>query len=206
MNEEKIERFRRDLLEWFEENGRDYPWREPDASVYEVFVAEFFLTQTPADNVASVYRSFVDKFPDPEALREVDGRRLEEEIEPIGFQRMRSRALKEIASERDEIPRVTEELQELPRVGRYVANATLSIALNQRLPLVDRNVDRVYNRLLGDEWPETESKKYETAEEMLPEDSVRDYNLALLDFGAEVCGPEPSCPECFAREYCSYYG
>jgi len=54
------QRFRELLLDWGVGNTREYPWRETSRSLYEVFVAEFFLTQTPADNVASVYPQFTE--------------------------------------------------------------------------------------------------------------------------------------------------
>jgi len=53
-----------------EENRREYPWRESNRTLYEVFAAEFFLTQTPADNVAAVYPSFHKHF--STELREPD--------------------------------------------------------------------------------------------------------------------------------------
>jgi len=56
-------RFPTNLLEWGQENRREYPWRESNRTLYEVFVAEFFLTQTPVDNVAAVYPSFLERFP-----------------------------------------------------------------------------------------------------------------------------------------------
>jgi A/G-specific adenine glycosylase len=58
MLSEAERRFRRNLLEWEQENRREYTWRESNRTLYEVFVAEFFLTQTPADNVATVYPTF----------------------------------------------------------------------------------------------------------------------------------------------------
>jgi A/G-specific adenine glycosylase len=52
--------FRPALLKWGQGHQRNFPWRERDRSFYEVFVAEFLLTQTPAENVATVYPRFVD--------------------------------------------------------------------------------------------------------------------------------------------------
>lgn len=56
-------RFRSALLNWGQEHQRGLPWRERNRSFHEVFVAEFLLTQTPAENVATVYPRFVDQFP-----------------------------------------------------------------------------------------------------------------------------------------------
>ena len=63
MLSEAERRFRTNLLKWGQENRREYPWRESNRTLYEVFVAEFFLAQTSADNVAAVYPGFLERFP-----------------------------------------------------------------------------------------------------------------------------------------------
>jgi A/G-specific adenine glycosylase len=199
------EEFRSSLLEWSTQNLREFPWREPRCSLYEVFVAEFFLTQTPAENVSSVYPSFLERFPSLGAIREANKDELVDVIEPLGFYNMRSEALQSIAAEHDMIPETVDELTELQRVGSYVANATLCFARGEPLPVLDRNVKRVYSRVFGDEWPESSKEQLKFAERLVPEDEPRTYNLALLDFGASICRPEPRCEECFATNYCSYY-
>jgi A/G-specific adenine glycosylase len=202
------DRFREDLLGWAEDNLRDFPWRDPEASLYEVFVAEFFLTQTPAMNVAVVYHDFLERYPSLESIRETDRDDLEEFIEPLGFYRMRADALSEIASRMNALPDQERELRGLPRVGPYVANATLCFALERPRPIVDRNVVRAYGRIFGSEFPDKESARREFAVAMLPSDgkTARTYNLALLDFGALLCkSGDPRCEICFASDYCDYY-
>lgn len=205
MGDSKEERFRSALLDWGRENHRDFPWREHDRSLYEVFVAEFFLTQTPAGNVADVYPRFLDRFPDLRSIKRSDEEEIVSVIEPLGFYNMRSEALKSIATERERLPDTVEELTELPRVGDYVANATLCFAHGEALPILDRNVDRVYSRVFGTDWPDSTSKQIEFAERILPEDDPRTFNLALLDFAAAICQPDPLCEECFASGYCEYF-
>ncbi|WP_435124121.1 hypothetical protein [Halobaculum sp. D14] len=204
---ETAEEFRRSLLRWASENAREYPWRERERSRYEVFVAEFFLTQTPADNVAGVYPKFLDRYPSLNAIREAEVEKIESVIEPLGFQRMRAQALNSIAESVDELPDTSDQLQELERVGPYVANATLCFADCAKLPILDRNVERVYTRVFGDEYPDSRSERERFCTEMLPEDpdDVRMYNLGLLDVGALVCTKrDPGCDDCFAFEYCDY--
>lgn len=201
------ERFREALLGWGEENRREYPWREPDRSFYEVFIAEFFLTQTPADNVARVYPSFLKRFPSLLAVREADPTKLKATIEPLGFQRMRTEALTEIAADHDTLPRRRDDLVDLHRVGDYVADATLCFACERPLPIVDRNVVRTYERVFGPMFPDSPSERRAFAERMVPDDGreARLYNLSLLDFGALVCQKlDPRCELCFASEYCRY--
>ena len=190
MLSEAERRFQTNLLEWGKENRREYPWRESNRTLYEVFVAEFLLTQTPADNVAAVYPSFLERFPTLDTISEANEDELVEVIEPLGFQNMRSAALKQIASTHDDLPTEPESLMELQRVGRYVANATLCFAHDDRLPILDRNVERVYNRVFRGTWPETEADRLRFTERLVPEEA-RAYNLGLLDFGAIVCGPDP---------------
>ncbi|NIC00242.1 hypothetical protein [Halobacterium sp. R2-5] len=196
--------FRADLIEWGTENRREYPWREPDRTLYEVFVAEFFLTQTPADNVEAVYPRFLEQFPTLDEIEEASEEELVEAIEPLGFQNMRAGALKQIASTHDHLPTDPDSLMDLPRVGHYVANATLCFARGDQLPVLDRNVERVYSRVFRDTWPETESDQLAFTQRFVP-GQARAYNLALLDFGALVCQNEPLCEQCFANDYCVYF-
>lgn len=97
MLSEAERRFRTNLVEWGQENHCEYPRRESNRTLYEVFVAEFFLTQTPADNVAAVYPSFLERFPTLDAISEANEDELVKLIEPLGFKNMRSAALKQIA-------------------------------------------------------------------------------------------------------------
>jgi len=203
---EKIERFRSDLLAWGAENARYFPWRESDASLYEVFIAEFFLTQTPASNVAKVYPSFVEHFPTLDSLRDASEDDLVEIIRPLGFYNQRAEALVEIADTIDTLPTDPSELRELPHVGTYVAEATLCFAEGEPYPIVDKNVRRVYGRIFSDEWPDSTSEQRDFARHLLPEREARSYNMALLDFGALVCTPQsPDCDYCYASNYCTYY-
>ena len=205
MGHSREDRFRTSLLEWGEEGLRDFPWRETDRSLYEVFVAEFFLTQTPAENVAEVYPNFLERFPDLRAIESADQQEIVDVIEPLGFYNIRSDALQSIAKEREELPDTAEGLTQLPRVGQYVANASLCFARGERLPILDRNVERVYSRVFGEDWPEENTKQLRFAERLLPRDRPRIFNLALLDFAAAICRPDPLCRECFANEYCEYF-
>ncbi|CDK39118.1 hypothetical protein [Halorubrum sp. AJ67] len=66
-----------------EENRREYPWRESNRTLSEVFVAEFFLTQTPADNVVVVYPRFLERFPTLDTMAKASEDELVEAIEPL---------------------------------------------------------------------------------------------------------------------------
>jgi A/G-specific adenine glycosylase len=56
--EEKIKWFGDRLLDWVEDNLRDYPWRRT-SNPYSILVAEFLLQRTDADTVAPIYKTFL---------------------------------------------------------------------------------------------------------------------------------------------------
>lgn len=186
------------LLEWAATEGREFPWRNVDRSFYEVFVAEFFLTQTPAENVAAVYEDFLEDYPDLDHLAEATESELRDVIEPLGFQNRRAAALTEIAAEYDHLPRNVADLEELPRVGPYVAAATVCFATGESRAIRDRNVDRVYRRVLGEEWTEWNERARDAfAQRQLEGVDPRQYQFALLDLGGTVCTESgPTCGEC----------
>ena len=204
MDDSRVRRFRENLLEWFDENKRDFAWRDPEASLYEVFIAEFFLTRTPAENVAEAYPDFLERYPSLEAIEKSDVEAIAESIQPLGFHNMRSKALYSIATDYQTLPDEPQALQELPRVGHYVSNATVCFVRGEPLPIVDRNVNRIYGRVFGDAYPDSSGDRVEFARRLVPQDNPRSYNLALLDFGAAICGPHPKCSDCFANGYCRY--
>lgn len=114
---------------------------------------------------------FLRRFPTLEALAEADQEELADIIYPLGPQNQRSNALVSIGQElsKGRVPDDEEELLELPYVGRYAANATLCFAFGEHRPIVDANVVRVYNRVLGKNYHYRDEAAWEFAEEVLPE-------------------------------------
>lgn len=205
---ERAEQFRSDLLTWSEENLRLFPWRDPDATPYEVLVAEMFLKQTRSTTVASVLPEFLEQFPSPASLEGADQEEIIDIIRPLGIYHHRSRALQHLGEQlgASTIPETEEELQELPQVGRYVANATLCFGFDRPRPILDSNIRRIYTRLFPDIAHLSNDDLWDLAAAMLPEEDVKQYNMALLDFGAELCtDTSPACEKCFATSCCDYY-
>lgn len=203
-----MEEFRETLQSWAEENLRDFPWRE-DATPYQVLVAEVLLQQTIASKVEPVYEEFVERYPEPEDLLDVDPDELAELLDPLGLQNVRAKALVDNAEEIADrgVPRDVEELQDLSYVGRYGANATLCFGFGERRPIVDANVVRLYGRFFGKDFDGAQDDAaWEFAEEVLPDEDVQRYNLALLDFAADTCtARSPTCDRCAFQDACQFY-
>lgn len=205
--DQAVTTFRKGLLKWSETNLREFPWRET-TNIYEILIAELLLQRTDANKVKSVYERFLDRYPDIQSLESVSTEDIAELLRPLGLQNKRAEAIIEIASEYSdtELPRAADELQTLPFIGKYSANAVLCFGKGRRLPVVDRNVIRIYERAFGLDLHYRESETWEFAEEMLPNQDFYRYNLALLDFANAVCtATSPNCRDCFFSAHCEYF-
>ncbi|MBW7881659.1 MAG: hypothetical protein H3C34_03310 [Caldilineaceae bacterium] len=202
------------LLNWYAVNRRDFPWRNTK-NPFEVLLAEKLLQQTKArDIVVSVYSRLLTQYPTVQAIMNADLDELREAIQPLGLA-YRASEIKQMAAEivesyGGEVPPSLEELLSLTGVGDYCARAVLSLAYSQDVPIVDTNVARFLHRLCGIEksLPANPArKKYLRclATQLLPENTARDFNLAVLDLCASVCTSQnPQCRTCPLRGFCSY--
>ncbi len=81
----------------------------------------------------------------------------------------------------------------LPGIGRYTAGAIASIAFGRRAAILEANTIRLLSRLIcfqGD--PSTAAGQrllWRTAEEILPQKDVAEFNQALMELGSLVCTP-----------------
>jgi len=192
--------FQRSLIGWFEENGREYPWRHRTGP-YEILLSEVLLQQTNADRVIDVYNKLIREFPDPYALALSEIDKLVSIMKPIGLNYKAAR-LKRLGEEivnryRGAIPSREDELMRLPGVGQYIANAVLCFAFLCKVPLVDVNVLRLYERIFSLRSVKRRAREdpvvWQFAADMLPDD-FREYNWAVIDFCAKMC--LSSCPTC----------
>ncbi len=151
----KIERLRKRLLSWYDENKRDLPWRA-SRDPYAIWVSEIMLQQTRVAVVVERYQAFLKRFPSLISLALAS----EEEVlalwSGLGYYR-RARMLHKAAqfvaqNYYGSLPSKSEELKELPGIGDYTAAAIASIAHGEPVAVVDGNVERVLSRLAG--WDE----------------------------------------------------
>ena len=148
--EDKILSFRQKLLDWYDENKRDLPWRR-SKNPYHIWVSEIMLQQTRVDTVIPYYERFLDWFPTVESLANAPEERLLKAWEGLGYySRVRNMqtAAQQIMSEFEgKFPSTYEGISSLKGIGPYTAGAIASIAFNLPQPAVDGNVMRVLARL-----------------------------------------------------------
>jgi A/G-specific adenine glycosylase len=207
------QRFRRRLLAWYDEHGRDLPWRRtPDP--YHILVSEIMLQQTQVDRVLPKYDEWLRKYPSLEALASAPEDDVVRTWYPLGYN-IRPRRLQTIARESvarfgGELPSDGETLRSFKGIGPYTAGAILSFAFNRRAAILDTNVARVLFRVfVGRGAPKAHAMKkhlWAVAEATLPVKRVFDFNQALMDLGATVCvARTPQCPRCPLRKMCVTY-
>jgi len=208
ISEEKIAKFRRKIFEWFKHNKRNFPWRDGKRSAYEILVAEILLQKTKAENIVDVYLDFVKRFPNPEKLSKAKFSELERLLKPLGLYRNRSRNLIKLGKELVKT-KGKGDLKELPGVGPYIANAFLLTVFNKRLPVVDTNVRRLYERVFSVKSkpdPRRDKSIWGFAERVLPKKRYREFTWGILDFSAIICKKKnPKCNLCPLKSICDYY-
>jgi A/G-specific adenine glycosylase len=162
------------LLAWFDEHGRDLPWRRT-RDPYAILVSEVMLQQTQVARVVPRYLAFLERWPTVEALAAAAPADVIREWQGMGYNRRAvnlHRAAARIATEG-----WPEDLAELPGVGRYTADAIARFAFERPVLPVDTNVRRVLDRTEASFGPASAH--------------------ALMDLGATLCLARiPRCQAC----------
>ncbi len=196
---------RGDLLTWHASMGRTFPWRVA-ADPWHVLMAEMCLHRTRAEQVLPVYLMLMELAPSPSALlsHADEARRA---MWPLGL-RWRVENVLAVAAQVQQrfggvVPQSSPELLSMPGVGDYVAGAVLCFAFGRRTVLLDANMERIGTRLRGSKVGRMQMRMdlYDLAGRDGPD---RDFNYALLDLGALVCGPvRPDCANCPLSAVCA---
>ena len=174
----------RRLLAWFEEHGRDLPWRRT-RDPYCVLVSEVMLQQTQVPRVIPRYLEWIDRWSTAEALAAAPRADVIVAWQGLGYNRRAvnlHRAAQIVAAEG-----WPNDLTELPGVGEYTAAAVRRFAFGEPVLPVDTNVRRVLDRTGATFGP--------------------DAAEALMDLGREVCLARiPRCGACPLAEGCPSRG
>lgn len=215
-SDDDLVELRRNLLQWYEINKRDLPWRRTK-SPYAIWVSEIMLQQTRVAVVEGRFGAFLNKFPSVSALANADESEILAEWSGLGYYRrarMLHKAAQAVVAEFGGVmPTTAANLRGLPGVGAYTSAAVASIAYGEAVPVVDGNVERVIQRLAGwgsdsGEGPAKLSNNTQRmAEILLDSDEPGDFNQAMMELGATVCLPRgPKCLHCPLRRQCATQG
>lgn len=197
------------LIRWFEQNARVLPWRKT-RDPYKIWISEMMLQQTTVNTVIDYYERWIRQYPTVEDVAKAPLQQILKSWQGLGYyQRARNlhRSSQIIVAEHEgKIPEKLESLRRLPGFGPYTAGAVLSIAYDQRQPIIDANIRRVVMRVLALSGKADNSQDQRIGvflEEILPQKNIRIVNQALMEIGALVCrSREPLCAQCPVAKFC----
>ena len=205
--------FRKSLLIWFNNNRRDFPWRNEHVSNYEIILSEILLQRTQAETVSRYYRTFFTKYPNWIDLSKATISDLETILKPLGLYKHRAKRIFKIISEfknrQGILPQNKTELNESSFATLYISNAYELFILNHRAALLDVNMSRVLRRFFyPKDFKDVRNDKIiqELAHNVINVKNCKELNWAILDYSALVCkGQKPKCTECILSIKCRFY-
>jgi A/G-specific adenine glycosylase len=198
------------LINWYEENRRDLPWRH-NPTPYQVWLSEVILQQTRVNQGWDYYLRFIEKWPTVADLAEASEEEVLKMWQGLGYY-SRARNLHHCAKQvveqyEGQFPADFEQLRKLKGIGNYTAAAIASIAFNLPHAVVDGNVYRVLSRLFDIDTPininEGQTIFAQLADELLNREQPGLHNQAMMEFGALHCTPKnPNCLHCPLQAQC----
>lgn len=202
------------LLDWFESQARDLPWRELSCSPWGVLVSEVMLQQTPVARVEPVWRQWLARWPEPADLAAEAPGEAVRAWGRLGYPRraLRLHACAVALTEQHagQVPTDLGALLALPGVGQYTAAAVGAFAFGLRSAVVDTNVRRVQARAVSGlalPAPALSAAELRLAQELLPPDpaAAAAWNAAVMELGALVCTARaPACTRCPLAHRCAW--
>ena len=199
------------LVAWQVRHGRhDLPWQQ-SCEPYGVWLSEIMLQQTQVSSVIPYYLKFMARFPDLASLASATQDEVLACWSGLGYySRARNlhRAAQEITEKHQGIfPDKYEDIMALPGIGRSTAAAISAFSFGARLAILDGNVKRVLARYFAVEgYPgskSVETRLWQQAEALLPDEDIEIYTQSLMDLGATVCTrSRPRCESCPVSEAC----
>jgi len=210
---DKIIFFQKHILKWYNKDGRDFYWRKHNLSNYQYIIAEVLLQRTKAETIAKFYPSFIARFPSWDIIAKADRNDIEEFLRPVGLYTQRAKRLQSLAIEmvkrKGKLPTDRTELETIPFMGQYIANAVELVIFHKPSPLMDVNMARVFERFFGERKladirydPYLQQLAYQVVNHI----NAKKINWAILDFAALICqARKPKCNSCIFRAKCTYY-
>ncbi len=188
-----------------------YAMKQKGATPYEILIASLLSARTLDTVTTVVYPKLFQLANTPEKMLRLSEAQIERAIHRVAFSNAKAKqilGLSKILVEKYDrrVPETIEELDELPGVGRKIANLTVTMAFDKPGITVDTHVHRIVNR-----WGYVQTKTPDQTElalrRQLPEKYWVEINGLLIPFGQNICRPGiPLCSRCSLYEFCERVG
>lgn len=195
------------ILEWYKKFGRDLPWRNM-VDPYTILVSEIMLQQTQVDRVKTYFTTWMDQYPDWEALAQASNGEVIRLWSGLGYNR-RAIMLRDIACYVVEhgVPNTRDEWKKIKGIGPYTSAALSTFTKQEYVLPIDTNIRRVIGRLfLGIPYAQPSDDDEITSigtQKLMHGKQQHDIPQALFDLATEYCKKQPLCSACPLKESCS---
>lgn len=194
------------LLRWHQVAGRTLAIRDA-VTPWEVLVAEVMSHQTGIERVGPFWRSFITRWPSPDALAAAGTRELLAAWAGLGYNRralaLRAAAVRVVKVHAGTVPSDVNTLEDLPGIGPYTARAIAATAFGVPVAPLDVNVARVVGRVTGHSGPGLQ----DVADSLVARTQPRRWLNAVMDLAATTCTKRaPRCETCPLEAMCATRG
>jgi A/G-specific adenine glycosylase len=190
------------VIDWYDRNAREFPWRETNCSPWGILVSEIMSQQTQMSRVLPKWLEFLERWPTPADFADASDADAIRAWDRLGYPRRAiqlRRCAQAIVDEwGGDVPRHREDLLALPGIGPYTSAAVAAFAFGEVVPVVDTNVRRVLARTQhGDEFAWAPNHRRDDAEmlALLPEDEAA---------AASWTARRPACDDCPVSDLCEW--
>jgi endonuclease III len=174
----------------------------------QLLVAVILSAQCTDERVNIVTAELFRHFPDAIAIANADLEQLTELVRSTGFYRNKAKNIKAtcailVEKYGGEVPKLMEELVELPGAARKTANVVLAHAYGINAGVtVDTHVKRLTNRL-GLTKNDDPLKIERDLIALLPQPDWENWSIRLIYHGRAVCNArKPDCQNCILADLC----
>ena len=204
MNKKNYKKIHKNLLEWYQSNGRTtLPWRVTN-NPYKIYLSEIMLQQTQVKTVLErFYFQFLQQFPSLESVALAQENNILKAWEGLGYYTRARNLHKTAQATQGKLPTTAEELEKLSGIGKSTAHAVACFAFNESLPILDANVKRILYRFFAIKKC-TDKELWEKAFILFDKENSYIYNQSMMDIGSQICTHKsPHCKECPFQLQCA---
>jgi endonuclease-3 len=197
------------ILDFFRQEMPEVQTELEFGSVFQLLVAVILSAQCTDKRINQVTPELFRRFPDAKTMAEADVDEILEYIRSVSYPNAKADHLSKMSrmlveQHQGEVPADTNQLLDLPGVGRKTANVIQAVAYGKGAMPVDTHVFRVSHRLgLVSEKANTPLKVEMELRKNIAEDVLADAHHWLLLHGRYVCqSRKPKCDMCPFTTFC----
>jgi len=204
------ERFDR-TIEYFQSKFTSAETELSYTSPFELLVAVILSAQCTDKRVNLITPALMEKYPDPVSMSAAKTEEIFEYIKSCTYPNNKAKHLLGMSRMLvDEfggiVPSETDQLQQLPGVGRKTANVVASVVFNKPVMAVDTHVFRVANRIGLVKNAKTPLSVEMQLTKHIPPEIIHEAHHWLILHGRYTClARKPLCEKCGISLFCEYY-